>query len=89
MILNNVTTINDTQPVSIRVKPNKIERIDKSVDEEVHLNFTDAIILPGLVNAHDQLDFDLFPQLGSNIYNNYVEWGNYIHKNYKEAIYLL
>jgi cytosine/adenosine deaminase-related metal-dependent hydrolase len=38
-----------------------------------------AVVLPGLINAHDHLDFNLFPPLGNRIYNNYTEWGNNIH----------
>ncbi len=78
MILHNVTAIDSDKPVSIHV--------DKTGTDNVTLNFTGAIIFPGLVNSHDHLDFNLFPQLGSNIYNNYVEWGHYIHQNYKQQI---
>ena len=31
-------------------------------------------ILPGLINAHDHLEFNLFPRLGSGSYPNYAEW---------------
>jgi cytosine/adenosine deaminase-related metal-dependent hydrolase len=86
MILHNITAINSDKPVSIRVAPDKIARIDKFESDQLQLNFIDAIIFPGLVNSHDHIDFNLFPQLGSNIYNNYMEWGNYIHQNYKQEI---
>lgn len=48
--------------------------------------FEDAIVFPGLINSHDHLDFNLFPQLGNRIYENYVEWGNDIHLHDKEEI---
>lgn len=32
------------------------------------------LLLPGLVNAHDHLEFALFPRLGSGGYANYLEW---------------
>ena len=41
---------------------------------------------PGLINSHDHLDFNLFPQTGNRIYNNYTEWGRDIHEQNKEAI---
>jgi len=54
--------------------------------DEFQINFTDAIVFPGLINSHDHLDFNLFPQLGGRKYNNYSEWGAYIHKEHKDEI---
>src|ERR1044072_594357 len=51
-----------------------------------HLHFDNCIAFPGLINSHDHLDFDLFPQLGNRIYKDYVEWGNDIHAVNKPAI---
>ncbi|OCX50229.1 hypothetical protein BEL04_23245 [Mucilaginibacter sp. PPCGB 2223] len=48
--------------------------------------FKNAVVFPGLINSHDHLDFNLFPQLGNRIYRNYVEWSEYIHDNYKAEI---
>ncbi|TSJ43195.1 hypothetical protein FO440_03110 [Mucilaginibacter corticis] len=86
MILNNVTTINSNGPVNIQLKNGQIIPADKHAVSELQLNFTDAIAFPGLVNWHDHLDFNLFPQLGDRVYNNYTEWGSYIHANYKDEI---
>lgn len=41
----------------------------------------DNITFPGLINSHDHLDFNLFPQLGNHIYKNYTTWGDDINKN--------
>ncbi len=38
------------------------------------------LLLPGLINAHDHLEFALFPRLGKGQYRNFVEWANDIHK---------
>lgn len=43
-------------------------------------------VLPGLINAHDHLQFALFPRLGFPPYRNYVEWGEDIHDRQKELI---
>jgi cytosine/adenosine deaminase-related metal-dependent hydrolase/ubiquinone/menaquinone biosynthesis C-methylase UbiE len=37
------------------------------------------LLLPGLINAHDHLEFGLFPNLGSGPYQNSVEWAKEIH----------
>jgi cytosine/adenosine deaminase-related metal-dependent hydrolase len=50
------------------------------------LAFDQAIVFPGLINSHDHLDFNLFPQLGNQTYQNYVEWGEFIHREYKKQI---
>ena len=53
---------------------------------ETTINFENAIAFPGLINSHDHLDFNLFPQTGNRIYNNYTEWGKDIHDQNKETI---
>ena len=38
------------------------------------LDLTGYLLLPGLINAHDHLEFGLFPNLGSGPYQNSAEW---------------
>lgn len=38
------------------------------------------LILPGLVNAHDHLEFNLFPRLGHGPYPNYRAWAEDIYR---------
>jgi cytosine/adenosine deaminase-related metal-dependent hydrolase len=90
MILNNVRIALTGEQVSIRIQNGKIAEIlpglfhDKT--EQFALDFDDAIIFPGLINSHDHLDFNLFPALGDKTYSNYTEWGQHIHKTYKDQI---
>ncbi|MGA9670119.1 MAG: amidohydrolase family protein [Terracidiphilus sp.] len=44
------------------------------------------LVLPGLINAHDHLDFALFPRLGISPYRNYIDWGEDIHSRFPEVI---
>jgi cytosine/adenosine deaminase-related metal-dependent hydrolase/SAM-dependent methyltransferase len=37
------------------------------------------LVLPGLVNAHDHLEFALFPRLGKGGYRNFTEWAQDIY----------
>lgn len=53
---------------------------------ELHVQFENTIAFPGLINSHDHLDFNLFPQLGNRIYNNYTEWAKDIHSHDKAKI---
>jgi cytosine/adenosine deaminase-related metal-dependent hydrolase len=38
------------------------------------------LILPGLINAHDHLEFNLFPRLGGGFYRNASEWAADIYR---------
>ena len=89
MILNNVKLLNDTEAFNIVINGDKIGNITTSAladYKSLQLNFNGALIFPGLINSHDHLDFNLFPQFGNRTYNNYTEWGNYIHQQYKAEI---
>jgi SAM-dependent methyltransferase len=37
------------------------------------------LVLPGLINAHDHLEFALFPRLGKGGYKSFIEWADDIH----------
>ncbi len=89
MILNNLKQVNSNQPINIKINDGKIAEISSSpiaAADVLQLDFNNAIVFPGLINSHDHLDFNLFPQLGSQLYNNYTEWGKYIHERYKPEI---
>src|SRR5438309_11974354 len=91
MILNNVRLINSAEAINIEITGSVISNISKvnytttrNCSKQIH--FDNAIAFPGLINSHDHLDFNLFPQLGTVFYNNYTEWATYIHKNYAKEI---
>jgi cytosine/adenosine deaminase-related metal-dependent hydrolase/ubiquinone/menaquinone biosynthesis C-methylase UbiE len=44
------------------------------------------LVLPGLINAHDHLEFGLFPNLGAGPYQNSVEWAKEIHRTHASLI---
>ncbi|MGA2852111.1 MAG: amidohydrolase family protein [Terracidiphilus sp.] len=50
------------------------------------IDLSGFLLLPGLVNAHDHLEFALFPRLGNPPYRNYIEWGDDIHSRFPETI---
>jgi hypothetical protein len=75
------------QSVDIGIEGGKITAVTPSANESNEgVRFDNAIVFPGLINSHDHLDFNLFPQLGTNTFKNYSEWGKHLHKNYKEEI---
>jgi cytosine/adenosine deaminase-related metal-dependent hydrolase/ubiquinone/menaquinone biosynthesis C-methylase UbiE len=54
------------------------------------LDLSDYVILPGLINAHDHLEFGLFPNLGRSwevtAYQNSSEWAHEIHRVHSTVI---
>jgi len=89
MVLNNVSVLNNDKTVSIRVAGEKIVVVSDSLHNSVdafQLHFDKALAFPGLINSHDHLDFNCFPQLGSRTYESYIDWGNTILQAYKDEI---
>ena len=50
-------------------------------DPEFSLDLHGFLVLPGLINAHDHLEFALFPRLGRGSYKNFLEWVEDIHQS--------
>lgn len=60
---------------SLATEPNSIE-----------IDLSEFLILPGLINAHDHLDFSLFPRLADPPHRNYINWGEDIHRQFPDVI---
>src|SRR5580700_225748 len=89
MILSNVHIVGESIKKNIHIKNGLISAVDNNSAttlQEVNIEFENALAFPGLINSHDHLDFNSFPQLGNYVYNNYVEWGNDIHQQNKAVI---
>lgn len=88
MILHNLKICGD-HIINLRINGELITEVSQDnfeVKNECLLKFDNVIAFPGLINSHDHLDFNLFPRLGEKKYKSYIEWGKYIHKNYKNEI---
>ena len=86
--LNNLHLINSSAAINVGVKGKLIASVnsDGLNADELTLNFSEAVALPGLINSHDHLDFNLFPQFGDRFYDNYTQWGAHIHQQYQDQI---
>jgi cytosine/adenosine deaminase-related metal-dependent hydrolase len=51
-----------------------------------NLDLSGLQILPGLINAHDHLDFALYPKLGSGPYANATEWAHDIYRPHEDPV---
>jgi len=92
MLLSNLYSLPGEEKVDILIEDKEISSVSRhtdslsSVPNSIHIRFEDAIVFPGLINSHDHLDYNSFPQLGNKVYKNYVEWGEDIHKQNKDVI---
>ena len=58
------------------------------LSSESALDLSGFFLLPGLINAHDHLEFSLFPNIGDGPYQNAAEWAADIHENHAALIEL-
>ncbi len=91
MHLCNLNIVGHKKPEDIELENGIIKAISSNnkssgTSHDKTIYFKDAIAFPGLINSHDHLDFNLFPQTGNGIYKNYTEWGRDIHSRNKEII---
>jgi cytosine/adenosine deaminase-related metal-dependent hydrolase len=77
-------TIADGEIASIGCSAYKHGRPDAEAAANLDLN--GYLLLPGLTNSHDHLEFGLFPNLGHGPYANFEEWAQDIHQTEKDAI---
>jgi cytosine/adenosine deaminase-related metal-dependent hydrolase len=77
---------------SIQIADGRVTRILNSStpslpkSDRVKIDLSGFLIMPGLVNAHDHLEFALFPRLADPPYLNYIDWGEDIHKKFPDVI---
>jgi cytosine/adenosine deaminase-related metal-dependent hydrolase len=64
-----------------RGRVHSLEEKDASFErtELASFNLDGFLVLPGLINAHDHLEFNLFPRLGRGTYSNATAWANDIY----------
>jgi cytosine/adenosine deaminase-related metal-dependent hydrolase len=91
MLFENLSIPGILGPHDICTAGNTISRVEPTgaiskKSEDSRLEFKEAMVFPGLINSHDHLDFNLFPQLGRKIFCNYREWGLELQQNFKSEI---
>jgi cytosine/adenosine deaminase-related metal-dependent hydrolase len=82
----------ETVEVSIEIAGGRISRIRAGSScsfraaSTTEMDLSGFLLMPGLINAHDHLEFALFPRLAASLYRNYVEWGEDIHNRFPDVI---
>ncbi len=75
-----------TERMDLTICGSRIAPFDLRADPDVDLDLTGCLLLPGLINAHDHLEFNLFPRLGSGPYANASEWAKDIYRPYEAPV---
>lgn len=72
----------DSSPLNIHIHGGRIARLTISgkVRSSEAVSLQGFLVLPGLINAHDHLEFSLFPRLGRKTYPNATAWAQDIYR---------
>ncbi len=65
--------------IDLLVRGSRILPFDSRIAHASEIDLTGHLLLPGLINAHDHLEFSLFPRLGNGPYGNASEWARDIY----------
>jgi cytosine/adenosine deaminase-related metal-dependent hydrolase len=85
LLLKNVRWKINNQIVTgdIRMAQGVIAAMDDRIEPEkgeTVLEFSNHFVYPGLINAHDHLEMNLYPRLGTPPHASYVDWSRSIYK---------
>jgi hypothetical protein len=83
----------ESMPASIQIIGGRITRIlcepsllSTASSDCSEIDLSGFLIMPGLINAHDHLEFALFPRLANPPYRSYIDWGTDIHNKFPDII---
>src|SRR3954464_13614089 len=74
------TSAENADRLDLTIRADRILAIGNAARRDAaDIDFSGYLLLPGLINAHDHLEFSLFPTLGRRIYANASEWASDIY----------
>lgn len=84
LLLKNISWLDEGKDITadVRITRGVISEIGTltALRKEKAIDFQDHFLYPGLINAHDHLEMNLYPLMGRPPYNNYIEWASDIYK---------
>lgn len=83
----------ETIPASVQISGGRVTHILShrfssllTASDCPEIDLSGFLLMPGLINAHDHLEFALFPRLANPPYRNYTAWGRDIHNSFADVI---
>lgn len=75
-------------PANLTVQDGRIASITslENSDATHHVDLSGYTLYPGLINAHDHLEFALYPRLGEPPYGNATDWAHDIQSHFRDVI---
>lgn len=89
MILANAhvaVNANETAATTVEIRRGKIFFLSSRPNAAPQLDLSGYLLLPGLINAHDHLEFNLFPRLGHGPYPNAAAWARDIYHPRRDPV---
>ena len=76
------------RPMRLEISGGRIRSIHPADHPDpVHsVDLRGAWVIPGLINAHDHLEFNSFPRFKTRLYRDYLDWGKDIHRGFPDEI---
>jgi cytosine/adenosine deaminase-related metal-dependent hydrolase len=75
-----------SERLDLTIAGTRILPFDTKAEPATELDLQGHLILPGLINAHDHLEFSLFPRLGNGPYPNATAWAEDIYHRDRSPI---
>ena len=79
----------EAEKLDLEISSGRIRAISRSIARRRNaccLNLEGCLILPGLINAHDHLEFNLMPRLGHGPYRSSKDWARDIYHPDKSPV---
>ena len=76
----------DAHATEISISDDRITALTSGTSSASTIDLSGYLLLPGLINAHDHLEFGLFPQIFAGPYRDAAQWAADIHHRFAEVI---
>jgi cytosine/adenosine deaminase-related metal-dependent hydrolase/ubiquinone/menaquinone biosynthesis C-methylase UbiE len=79
----------ESTPSELAIQRDRVTTISPlhtHIPADNHVDLSGYTLYPGLINAHDHLEFALFPQLGKPPYGNATDWAHDIQYRFRDII---